>query len=108
VARGFIGAYPNMFFQVTRGELERFTSQVASLADREDYTRLVERYGVRRTAPWFWKYSDDAHAAYGASFPVEAGLFDLNRYETADGTRHGPRRGACVASGRGYNARLAA
>jgi hypothetical protein len=81
VARGFIGAYPNMFFQVTRGELERFTSQVASLADREDYTRLVERYGVRRTAPWFWKYSDDAHAAYRASFPVEAGLFDLNRYE---------------------------
>jgi hypothetical protein len=81
VARGFVGAYPNMFFQVTEKELERFVAMVRGLASAEDYTRLVERYGVRRSAPWFWRFSDDVHEAYRAGHPQEAGLFDLNRYE---------------------------
>ena len=46
------------------------------ILDKED-----TRYGVRRTAPWFWKLSDDINASYRASFPAEAGLFDLNRYQ---------------------------
>jgi hypothetical protein len=41
----------------------------------------VERYGVRRSAPWFWRFSDDVHDTYQAMYPHEAGLFDLNRYE---------------------------
>jgi hypothetical protein len=81
VARGFIGAYPNQFFQVREAEVEAFTAAVSALGRAEDYTRLVERFGVRRTAPWFWKLSDDMHAHYFASQPIEAGLFDLNRYE---------------------------
>ncbi len=81
VARGFIGAYPNQFFQVTEGELARFTDALHALESDADYTRLVERFGVRRTATWFWKLSDDMHAEYFAKQPVEAGLFDLNRYE---------------------------
>jgi hypothetical protein len=81
VARGFVGAYPNMFFQVGERELQRFVAAVRALASDEDYTALVERYGVRRTAPWFWKLSDDINAHYRATRPVEAGLFDLNRYE---------------------------
>ncbi len=81
VARGFLTGYPNMIFQVTEGELEKFASAVASLASAEDYSKLVERFGVRRTAPWFWKVSDDVNAAYRDTFPAEAGLFDLNRYQ---------------------------
>jgi hypothetical protein len=81
VARGFIGAYPNMFFQVTERELAKFAADIQALASDADYTRLVERYGVRRTAPWFWKLSDEFIADYRAAHPVEAGLFDLNRYQ---------------------------
>lgn len=81
VARDFVGAYPNMFFQVAEKELERFVATIRGLTSDDDYTRLVERYGVRRAAPWFWKFSDDVHEAYQASYPHEGGLFDLNRYE---------------------------
>ncbi|GAB5413710.1 MAG: fatty acid cis/trans isomerase [Congregibacter sp.] len=81
VARGFVGAYPNQFFQVNESELEKFTNSLLKLASDEDYTALVERYGVRRTAPWFWKLSDEMHVEYRAAFPLEAGLFDLNRYD---------------------------
>jgi hypothetical protein len=81
VTRGFIGAYPNMFFQVNEGELARFANSIRSLESDSDYTALVERFGVRRNAPWFWKLSDDFSDQYRSDYPLEAGLFDLNRYE---------------------------
>jgi hypothetical protein len=81
VVRGFVGAYPNMFFQINQGELAKFVAAITALESDADYTSLVERFGVRRTAPWFWKLSDEFTAAYRADHPVEAGLFDLNRYE---------------------------
>ena len=81
VIRGFVSSYPNMFFQVTEGDLDRFAAMLVSMASDGDYRQLVERFGVRRTAPWFWKLSDDMQAAYFAQRPEAAGLFDLNRYE---------------------------
>jgi hypothetical protein len=81
VTRGFVGAYPNMFFQITERELPRFTAALRNLTGADDYTALVADYGVRRTAPWFWKLSDDIHDEYARELPAEAGLFDLNRYE---------------------------
>ena len=81
VARGFVGAYPNQFFQVAEQELGRFADALRALESDADYTALVARYGVRRTAPWFWKLSDDINANYRAAYPAEAGLFDLNRYQ---------------------------
>ncbi|HSG90091.1 MAG TPA: fatty acid cis/trans isomerase [Pseudomonadales bacterium] len=81
IARGFIGAYPNMFFQITAQQIPEFTAAILALDDDADYTRLVQRYGVRRTAPWFWRVSDRFVARYRELRPIEAGLFDLNRYE---------------------------
>ena len=81
VARGFVGAYPNMFFQISESQLEKFVSEVGSMSSNDDYTQLVDRYGVRRTAPWFWRLSDDMHQHYADQYPQEAGLFDLNRYQ---------------------------
>ncbi|EED30409.1 9-hexadecenoic acid cis-trans isomerase [gamma proteobacterium NOR5-3] len=81
VVKGFLGSYPNMFFQITEGQLPRFAKELQSLSSPEDYETLIDRYGVRRTAPWFWKLSDDFTAYYRNSYPLEAGLFDLNRYE---------------------------
>lgn len=81
VAKGFIGSYPNMFFQITEAQLPKFTAALRSLNGPEDYTSLVDQFGVRRTAPWFWKLSDDFTARYRSAQPLEAGLFDLNRYQ---------------------------
>jgi hypothetical protein len=81
VVDGFIGAYPNMFFQITEAQLEGFTLAIKAMNDPDDYTQLVQRYGVRRTAPWFWKISDEFYSSYKKSRSQEAGLFDLNRYQ---------------------------
>jgi hypothetical protein len=78
---GFIGAYPNMFFQLTESQLQAFTLAIQAMNNPDDYTLLVEKYGVRRTAPWFWKLSDEFYANYQERRPLEAGLFDLNRYQ---------------------------
>lgn len=81
VARDFVGAYPNMFFQINEKELSAFREQLMAMESPEHYTALVERFGVRRTAPWFWRLADDFTAQYRAEHPLEGGIFDLNRYE---------------------------
>ncbi len=81
VVKGFIGSYPNAFFQVQDKELDNFIRQIESMRSAEDYAALVSRYGVRRTDSKFWPVSDTLHTRYRQDYPREAGLFDLNRYE---------------------------
>ncbi len=58
VARGFIGAYPNYFFQVSESQIALFSQDIAAMKTKADYTALVEHYGVHRNATWFWRVSD--------------------------------------------------
>jgi hypothetical protein len=81
VVSGFIGSYPNVFFQVREKDLDNFVKAIIALRSEQDYAELVSRYGVRRNAAWFWKLSDKFYAHYKKYYPREAGLFDLNRYE---------------------------
>jgi hypothetical protein len=81
VVKGFVGSYPNVFFQVPEQNLEQFVTSIIGLENEGDYSALVDRYGTRRNATWFWRLSDKFHARYRRDHPVEAGLFDLNRYE---------------------------
>jgi hypothetical protein len=81
VVKGFIGSYPNAFFSVPESELVSFVSSIESLRGEADYADLVSRYGVRRNQDTFWPLSDKLHAHYKNTYPREAGLFDLNRYE---------------------------
>jgi len=81
VARGFIGSYPNAFFTVRENELQAFVTAIESLRSEADYAELVARYGVRRNQAAFWPVSDALNAHYREHYPLEAGLFDLNRYE---------------------------
>jgi len=81
VVKGFIGSYPNVFFQLPEKELGNFVKAIEALRSEQDYQKLVSRYGVRRNASWFWRLSDKFHDHYRKHYPIEAGLFDLNRYE---------------------------
>lgn len=81
IVNGFIGAYPNALYDVSLDELPAFTRAVRRLSTEADYTLLANRYAVRRTSPHFWSHLDALNAAYRAAFPLEAGLFDLNRLE---------------------------
>jgi hypothetical protein len=75
------GSYPNFFFSVDIDEIERFTTEYASLKTSEDYEKFVGFYGVRRTNPDFWKTADWFQDQYAREKPVLSGLFDLNRYQ---------------------------
>lgn len=81
IVRGFIGAYPNYFFQVEEREVGKFAADIAAMKTVDDYIQLGERYGVRRNAPWFWRVADKVHARSKWLTPTEYGIFDLSRYQ---------------------------
>jgi Fatty acid cis/trans isomerase (CTI) len=78
VVPGFLGAYPNQLFRVTRAELPAFIEQVQRL-DEAGYGELRKRFGVSRASSNFWPISDALYDSYRRSQPLEAGLFDYNR-----------------------------
>jgi len=78
---GFIGSYPRMFFVVDESELTEFVDAISALQTEEDYSQLLDRYGVRRTNPEFWSNSDTFHFAYQQQSPLEFGILDYNRLE---------------------------
>jgi hypothetical protein len=81
VVPGFIGAYPNAFYKLVVADLPAFEKALRSLASEQDYRALADRFAVRRTSTQFWATSDALHDAYQAAVPLEAGLFDYNRFE---------------------------
>ncbi len=78
---GFVGAYPNLFLEIHSNELTRFVDEYKKINTYKEYDALVERYGVRRTNPNFWKSSDWFYKKHLYENKVYAGLFDLNRYK---------------------------
>ncbi len=81
VLRGFVGAYPNHFFQLNEKEVAAFGREVQAMKSEKDFARLVERYGVKRSSPWFWRLSDKFHAMLREQQPVAWGLLDYGRYQ---------------------------
>ena len=39
------------------------------------------RFAIRRTDNRFWTHSDSLIEGYRKTYPIEAGLFDYNRFE---------------------------
>ena len=81
VVPGFIGAYPNALYVVPRAKLPEFTVAAQDLSSESDYRVLVDRFGIRRTNPAFWTYSDAMLDAYAHLTPGGAALLDYNRFE---------------------------
>ena len=81
VIPGFIGSYPNVFYVVAEAELTAFVDAISELQSEEDYSRLVDAYGIRRTNAEFWANSDTFHLAYRRQYPLESGVLDYNRLE---------------------------
>jgi Fatty acid cis/trans isomerase (CTI) len=81
VLNGFVGAYPNFFIVLRLEDLDDFVNEYLAVTNFADYDRLLEKYGVRRSNPWFWQYADWFYDKYRHEDPVYAGVFDLNRYQ---------------------------
>jgi hypothetical protein len=81
ITRGIIGAYPNSFMRVEEPQMDDFIARVQKLDSEEDYRILRDIYGVRRSNPGFWAFSDKIHQLYHLAEPDEAALLDYNRLE---------------------------
>lgn len=81
VVEGVVGAHPNVFISVAEPLLAAFVEQLASINSEADYRRLLDRYGVRRTDPDFWLFSDWLQDYYQRHQPIVSGLLDYNRLE---------------------------
>ncbi len=78
---GLIGSYPNFYFHVRQDQLAPFVMALKGIRSQSDYMAAVEQFGVRRTSPEFWPLSDRIHDLFQKQKPIQAGIFDLNRYK---------------------------
>ncbi|MFC4701234.1 fatty acid cis/trans isomerase [Glaciecola siphonariae] len=81
VLSGLVGSYPNALMRVSVNDLDTFVTEVLAMKTSEDYTALMNKYGMRRTNPAFWEFSDRMHAFIENGVKVEAGYLDYNRLE---------------------------
>ncbi|TYL48306.1 fatty acid cis/trans isomerase [Marinomonas sp. IMCC 4694] len=81
LVKGVLGDYPNGLMQVEESELVDWANQVASLATSDDYSALLDSFGVRRTHPNFWFVSDAIRNLNTIDRPRESGILDYNRLE---------------------------
>ncbi|GHA40435.1 9-hexadecenoic acid cis-trans isomerase [Photobacterium aphoticum] len=81
LVRGLLGSYPGAFWRVKESELPLLAIQAKHLESEKDYRALLDKFGVRRTEPNFWAFSDELNAINQHDQPIEAGLLDYNRIE---------------------------
>jgi len=81
VIPGFLGSYPNLFFNVKAEDLDAFIENLEKATTTERIERFYQRFAIRRTHPDFWFYADWFNDQHQKMDGVRAGLFDLNRYQ---------------------------
>ncbi|PIB72504.1 fatty acid cis/trans isomerase [Pseudomonas sp. 2822-17] len=78
---GVLSSYPNFIFNIPAGDVPAFVAQMEQAKDAQQFERIVDRWGVRRSHPLFWQYFHDLSEYVRETTPVEAGVLDMNRYE---------------------------
>ncbi|WP_428463694.1 fatty acid cis/trans isomerase [Photobacterium kagoshimensis] len=81
LVKGILGSYPGAFWYVKEAELPALAEKVLAVKTEQNYEALLDQFGVRRTSPEFWSFSDKLNQTYQSNYPIEAGLLDYNRIE---------------------------
>lgn len=81
IFQGYVGSFPNLFFSVNETDLSAFVNEILKIQTQEDYDQLKNKWGISRTNPDFWKFSDWFYYDSKKMNPIDAGLFDLTRYD---------------------------
>lgn len=80
VIDGNIGSYPNVFMEVKEEDLPDFFDMLVNFENTGEYLAKLEKYAISRSDRNFWKYYDWFQNKFEEDEPLEAGLYDLNRY----------------------------
>ncbi|WP_233071788.1 fatty acid cis/trans isomerase [Motilimonas eburnea] len=81
VVRGVIGDYPNVFIQADNEQLPALVEQLQAISSADDYSQWLDNFGIRRSEPDFWRFSDRVLKQMHLDDPIAAGLLDYNRLE---------------------------
>jgi hypothetical protein len=77
---GFIGSYPNYFFDVHITDLPDFLQLLSSKKIEDKDIKRFVGYGINRANPQFWEEYDWFQQRFYKEQPIQAVRFDLNRY----------------------------
>ncbi len=77
---GFVGSYPNYFFEVDLEDLPAFLRSLDEYDGGEESIAMLSKFGVNRGDESFWQVYDWLQQRFLDSDPLRAGVFDLNRY----------------------------
>ena len=75
-----VGSYPNAFIIVQEDDLGKFLKLMKTMSGTDAEIKELKRYFLSRSDKSFWRVFDWFNARYKKEFPVESGLYDLNRY----------------------------
>lgn len=78
---GVLSSYPNFIFSLGADEVPAFVGALERARDAGTFEKVVERWGIRRTHPEFWRHFHDLSAYIRETEPIEAGVLDMNRYQ---------------------------
>jgi len=81
VMYGIAGSYPNTFMQVSAANIDAWVSILLAMQSSDDYKAMMSLYGVRRSNPNFWDFSDRIHTYINKQNAIQAGYLDYNRLE---------------------------
>lgn len=81
ITRGFVGSFPNRFFNVDADKIGEFVQDMSVIKDQLSAQGFISKYGVRRADPKFWESYDWFNWKAKQLDPVYGGVYDLNRYE---------------------------
>ena len=77
---GFIGWYPNAFFDVTMDALPGYLVSQAGFDGSAVSLARLDKYGVNRASSRFWAEYDGWYKRFNEEGPVGSGHVDLNRH----------------------------
>ena len=80
ILEGHIGSYPNAFVIVDFKDFEDFVRLMKSMTGTDDEIARLKKYFVSRSDPQFWEIYDWFTEEFKRTDPINAGLYDLNRY----------------------------
>lgn len=77
---GSVGSYINIFVDLTPQQIPDFLYFIQNFDGSDEHKERAGEYFISRSNPEFWKYYDWFQAHFNKSDPINAGLYDLNRY----------------------------
>ncbi|RLA69703.1 MAG: peptidylprolyl isomerase, partial [Epsilonproteobacteria bacterium] len=80
IIKGSVGSYPNLFAVVHHKDMPDFFDLIVNFDGSEKDMERVKKYLLSRSDSKFWETFDWFQNHFNKADPLQAGLYDLNRY----------------------------